>query len=158
MVRNPRHSIQRAAELAGLIETCIATVRHKRDRRLDHLGDWKLSIGNFHLRLTRHTPRPCVNANNCFCPAGVRISDSHIVTAGPNPVSSLIHVLPPSIDTITPRSVPRYSRCRSSGSTTIECTGMSGRPSRPEPSRLCHVSPLSVLRKTCAPPKFPYVA
>ena len=64
-----------------------------------------------HRRVTRHTPRPCVNANNCFCPAGVRISDSHIVTAGPNPVSSVIHVWPPSSDTITPRSVPRYSRC-----------------------------------------------
>ena len=46
-----------------------------------------------HRRVTRHAPRPCVNANNCFCPAGVRISESHIVTAGPNPVSSVIHVL-----------------------------------------------------------------
>ena len=33
--------------------------------------------------------------------------ERHIVTAGPNPVASRIHVLPPSIDTITPRSVPR---------------------------------------------------
>jgi len=62
---------------------------------------------HFHRSVTRHAPRPCVNANNCFCPAGVRISESHIVTAGPNPVSSVIHVWPPSIDTITPRSVPR---------------------------------------------------
>ena len=87
-----------------------------------------------------------MNANSCFCPDGVRFNDSHIVTAEPKPVSSVIHVRPPSIDTMTPRSVPRYNRCESSGSTTIEWTGMSGTPLDPDPSMLCQLSPPLMLR------------
>ena len=56
---------------------------------------------------TRHAPRPCVKAKRNVSPDGVLVNDSHIVTAGPKPVSSTIHVRPPSIEVMTPRSVPR---------------------------------------------------
>ena len=52
----------------------------------------------FHGSRTLHAPRPCVNANRYFCPSVALTICSHIVTAGPNPVSSASHVRPASID------------------------------------------------------------
>ena len=52
-------------------------------------------------------------------PEASRISESHSVTTGPYPVVSTIHRCPPSTETRTPRSLPRYSRLLSSGSIAI---------------------------------------
>jgi hypothetical protein len=101
--RSARPSASSSQVRSTFLDAIVSRIGHQLVRRD--------GLPQLHRSVTRHAPRPCVKANNCFCPAGVRISDSHIVTAGPNPVSSVIHVRPPSIDTITPRSVPRYSRC-----------------------------------------------
>src|SRR5581483_3489089 len=74
---------------------------------------------------TRHAPRPWVKAKRYFCPLP-EFTDNDSVTILPNPVFSGAHDWPPSVEVKTPISVPTKTRLAFSGSTTTQCTGMSG--------------------------------
>lgn len=75
------------------------------------------------------------------------------MTTFARPVFSTAQLPPPSRETKTPRSVPRYTRDGCKGSTTTEWHGMSGMAVAPAPSLPTQVTPPSVVFQTCVPPK-----
>src|SRR5215831_8742156 len=90
--------------------------------------------------VTRHAPRPCVNANNVDVWPTVLTVRASVITFA-KPVFSLAQFAPPSTLTNTPRSVPTYRRDELWGSTVTQCAGTSGSPVIPDPSIPTHVAP-----------------